>query len=121
MPFKSLRGFSNIPKQNVSREVITCIIELEQEVFSWMETFDAWDERKHPAIIQFLGDISSHCRELHLPGGITLTVIMMELDRLSNKLASPKVSSRVEALKKALNAEPVEGAQHASASRSGCS
>jgi hypothetical protein len=70
-----------------------------------METFDAWDERRHPAIIQFLSDISGHCRELHSPGGITLSVVIMELDRLSSKIANPRVISRVDGLKKTLNAD----------------
>ena len=103
MYIKSLPGFSDLSKQDVSSEIYTCMAELEQEVYRWMNTFDAWDERKHPAIMQFLSDINGHCRDLYSPGGITLSVIMIELDRLSKKLDSPKVSSRVEELKKALD------------------
>lgn len=88
---------------NVPEEVLASVSALQQEVQNWMSTSKAWDERKHPAILQFLKDIYVHCVNLNSRSGATLSVIKMELDRLDKKIADPTVHVQVEELKKALD------------------
>lgn len=99
----SLQTRRRTSESNAPAEVLAHVYVLQQEVQNWMNTFNAWDERKHPAILQFLKDIYAHCADFNSPAGVPLLVIKMELDRLDNKIADPTVHVQVEELKKALD------------------
>lgn len=89
----------------VDNDVGNCMAKLEREVLNWMHTYRAWDERKHPAILQYIKDIREHCSELHEPGGLTVAAISMELHRLDTNLRDAEVNIRIAELQRALSVD----------------
>jgi len=72
---------------------------LEAEVGRWMTTHAAWDERRHATIIQFLRDIRVHATGICGPGGASVKILNLELDRLGKKVGSCAVDERIAVLR----------------------
>lgn len=72
---------------------------LEAEVGRWMTTHAAWDERRHATIIQFLRDIRVQATGICGPGGASVKILNLELDRLGRKVGSGRVDERIAGLR----------------------
>ncbi|WP_322534539.1 hypothetical protein SR858_09850 [Duganella zoogloeoides] len=68
-----------------------------------MKTPAAWDERKHPTIVQFLRDIRRHTIGICGAGDVSLTILNLELDRLAKKVCCTDVDARIDDLRHALS------------------
>lgn len=95
------------PNYQANDKTLACLSEIKKQVSLWIRSHHAWDQRKHPAIQQFLCDIEAHCLGSEPPGGVPLLVITMELDRLSRKIVDLKVDEAIGHLKAALTEERV--------------
>lgn len=95
-------NFRSPTGKKVDKGIADCMDNLEQEVLDWMTSCQAWDERKHAAILQFIRDIKEHCVGLNAPGAITISAINVELHRLEIKVNNPGVNARIAELQLAL-------------------
>lgn len=66
---------------------------LEEAVLHWLSTYAAWDQRKHPIILQFLFDMRQYVQEVCHGSGSAGTIVELELDRLSKKVRDPNIDA----------------------------
>jgi len=70
---------------------------------AWMKTSAAWDQRKHPTILQFLRDIRLYTTAICAAGNVSPTILNLELDRLSKKVGCPVIDEKINDLRRDLS------------------